>query len=172
MSAATTLITTLGLTEDFLSSYLPPPQSEASEQDLKAIHQTDVLNPILATAKTASCWGKMQSAAAQDGINLYIISGFRSVQYQLEIVDRKRKAGQDMEQILKVSALPGYSEHHTGRALDLGMPGMPALTEEFEHSKGFNWLQKHAGTFAFSMSYPRQNRFGIAFEPWHWLCEA
>ena len=172
MSAATTLITTLGLTEDFLSSYLPPLQLEASEQDLKAIHQTDVLNPILAPAKTAVCWEKMQSAAAQDGINLYIISGFRSVQYQLEIVNRKRKAGQDIEQILKVSALPGYSEHHTGRALDLGMPGMPALTEDFEHTKGFSWLQKHAKAFAFSMSYPRQNPYGIAFEPWHWLCDA
>jgi len=167
-----TLINTLGLTEDFLLSYLPPPQLEASEQDLTPLHQTDASKPILATAKTAVCWGKMQSAAAQDGINLYIISGFRSVQYQLEIVNRKLKAGQHIEQILKVTALPGYSEHHTGRALDLGMPGMPALTESFEHTKGFNWLQKHAEAFAFSMSYPRENPYGIAFEPWHWLCRA
>ncbi len=170
MSTETTLITTLGLKEDFLSSYLPPPQPEASEQDLESIHEADAFKPVLATAKTVACWKEMQSASKRDGLNLYIVSGFRSVQYQLEIINRKLAAGQNMQQILKVSALPGYSEHHTGRALDLGITGAAPLTEAFEQTSGFDWLQKHAGEFSFSMSYPRKNPYGIAFEPWHWLC--
>jgi D-alanyl-D-alanine carboxypeptidase len=75
-----------------------------------------------------------------------------------------------MNQILEISALPGFSEHHTGRAVDLGQTGTPPLTEEFEHTNAFNWLQSHAKEFSFSMSYPKGNQHGIAFEPWHWLC--
>jgi D-alanyl-D-alanine carboxypeptidase len=170
LSASAPLITSLGLGENFLAHYRPPPQNEAAEHELQPIAHADTLKPVLATAKTAICWKKMSSAAAQDGISLYVISGFRSIEYQFDIIQRKLNAGQDMNQILRISALPGFSEHHTGRALDLGQTGTPPLTEEFEQTSAFNWLQSQAKEFSFSMSYPRGNQHGIAFEPWHWLC--
>lgn len=73
-----------------------------------------------------------------------------------------------MQEILNVNAAPGYSEHHGGRALDIGTPGEPPAEESFEHTPAFAWLTRHAGDFGFVMSYPRGNPHGIVYEPWHW----
>ena len=77
-----------------------------------------------------------------------------------------------MHEILEVSAAPGYSEHHSGRAIDLTAPGYAALEEEFENSPSFAWLRRNARRFGFALSYPRKNRHGIAYEPWHWCWHA
>ncbi|MBN8728768.1 MAG: D-alanyl-D-alanine carboxypeptidase family protein [Xanthomonadales bacterium] len=115
---------------------------------------------------------RMRSAAADDGIELQVVSAFRSATYQLGIIRRKLERGQAMAEILAVSAAPGYSEHHSGRAVDLTCPGFPALEEAFEHSPAFAWLGKHAEGFGFRLSYPRDNPHGIAYEPWHWCWHA
>jgi len=116
----------------------------------------------------ATVWQSMASAAAEEGVLLLAISAFRSFDYQRKIIERKLANGQPLEQILRVSALPGYSEHHTGQALDIGFPGCEPLTEEFEHTPAFAWLALHAARFNFSMSYPRDNPHGVIYEPWHW----
>ncbi|MHB8448721.1 MAG: D-alanyl-D-alanine carboxypeptidase family protein, partial [Rudaea sp.] len=85
---------------------------------------------------------------------------------------RKLERGQSMEQILRVSAAPGYSEHHSGRALDITASGFRALEEEFENSPAFAWLKKNSRRFGFHLSYPRRNRHGIAYEPWHYCWHA
>ena len=43
-----------------------------------------------------------------------------------------------------------------------------ALTEEFERTPAFNWLNRRAKEFGFHLTYPRNNRFGVIYEPWHW----
>ncbi len=116
----------------------------------------------------AAAWRRMQRAAAHAGITLQVVSAWRGYDYQLGILERKRAQGLAMDAILAVSAAPGYSEHHSGCALDLGTPGCTALDESFEHTPAFAWLQRHAGGFGFRLSYPRGNRHGIAYEPWHW----
>ena len=67
-----------------------------------------------------------------------------------------------------MSAAPGYSEHHTGRAIDITTPGTQPLEPAFETTPAFEWLTGSAHEFGFRMSYPRNNRHGIAYEPWHW----
>ena len=116
----------------------------------------------------ARAWFEMKTAAASSGVELQAVSAFRSVDYQAGIIRKKLVAGQKMENILKVSAAPGYSEHHTGRAVDITTPGFPVLEEEFEQSGAFSWLLESAADFGFSMSYPRGNPHGVAYEPWHW----
>ena len=116
----------------------------------------------------AAAWQRMQHAAASDGIELQVVSAWRSVDYQCGIVERKLARGQRIDQILAVSAAPGYSEHHSGRALDLTTPGFEPLEEEFENSPAFAWLCRNAAHFRFALSYPRDNPHGIAYEPWHW----
>lgn len=111
----------------------------------------------------------MRTAAAADQVTLLLISGFRSVAYQRQIIDRKRARGDLLEAILRVNAAPGYSEHHTGRAVDIGTPDSRPLEEEFENTKAFRWLAQEAGRFGFRLSYPRNNPQGIVYEPWHWL---
>ncbi len=116
----------------------------------------------------AAAWQRMLGAAADDGVTLQIVSAYRSVDYQCGIVERKLACGQTIDEILRVSAAPGYSEHHSGRAVDLTTPGFEPLEEEFESSPAFAWLCRNAARFLFALSYPRGNPHGIAYEPWHW----
>ena len=120
------------------------------------------------TPQAAEKWAEMQSAAEADGVRLLLVSGFRSIDYQARLIRKKINAGQTVSEILAVNAAPGFSEHHTGRAVDIATPGSRPLTEEFEDSEAFRWLQKHAAGFGFFMSYPRGNAAGFIYEPWHW----
>jgi D-alanyl-D-alanine carboxypeptidase len=122
--------------------------------------------------ETARKWAEMVDAAAADGVTLLIVSGFRGIEYQASLIRKKINAGQLVSDILTVSAAPGYSEHHTGRAVDIATPGSRPLTEEFEASDAFRWLSANAARFGFSMTYPRDNPFGFVFEPWHWARKA
>ena len=116
----------------------------------------------------AGPWRAMVEAARAEGIELQLVSAFRSVEYQEGILRRKLDQGQSIDEILAVSAAPGYSEHHSGRAVDLTTPGFAVLEEAFENSEAFAWLSRRAGEFGFRMSYPRGNPHGVAYEPWHW----
>lgn len=118
--------------------------------------------------RAASAWLRMRHAAALGQVELQLVSAFRSIDYQIGIIERKLARGQDMAQILDVSAAPGYSEHHTGRAIDITTPGFGVLEEEFEQSPAFRWLTHNAAKYGFSLSFPRGNPHRIAYEPWHW----
>jgi D-alanyl-D-alanine carboxypeptidase len=120
------------------------------------------------TPETWAAWQQLCAAAAGDGVPLLLLSGFRGVDRQTEIIRRKLGAGQRIEDILRVNAAPGYSEHHTGRAVDIGTPDAPPLEESFAGTAAFRWLEAHAHRFGFLLSYPRDNAQGIAFETWHW----
>lgn len=116
----------------------------------------------------AQAWVRMRRAAEVAGVELQLISGFRSISRQTEIIERKINAGERLQEILKVNAYPGFSEHHTGRALDLGSKDSELLSEAFEITAEFGWLVRDAGGFGFHLSYPRGNELGVAYEPWHW----
>lgn len=116
----------------------------------------------------AQAWRSMKAAATSVNIQLLIVSAFRSVERQAELVRRKLASGQPIEAILAVCAPPGFSEHHTGRAVDLATPGFPALETEFEQTSAFAWLTKHAKDFGFHMSFSAGNPLGYLYEPWHW----
>ena len=122
--------------------------------------------------KAARMWAEMVDAAADEGVVLLIVSGFRGFDYQARLIRKKINAGQEVSEILKVNAAPGFSEHHTGRAVDIATPGSRPLTEEFEGSDAFRWLTENAARFGFSMTYPRNNAYGFIYEPWHWAQRA
>jgi D-alanyl-D-alanine carboxypeptidase len=124
--------------------------------------------PLWLLPGAARAWTRMRDAAARDGQVLEAISGYRSHDYQLGIFERKRGRGLALEEILAVNAAPGFSEHHSGEALDIGTPGEPPAEESFEQTPGFDWLRRHAGDFGYAMSYPRGNPHRIVYEPWHW----
>jgi zinc D-Ala-D-Ala carboxypeptidase len=124
--------------------------------------------PQWLTPRAARAWQRMRAEAARKNIDLLVVSAFRTIEYQLGILKRKLARGDSIGEILRVAAAPGYSEHHTGRALDVTTPGYEALEEDFAKSPAYRWLCKNAGDFGFRLSYPRRNIHGIAFEPWHW----
>jgi D-alanyl-D-alanine carboxypeptidase len=116
----------------------------------------------------AAAWQRLQAAAGAAGIELLPQSGFRSVNRQVQILRGKLAEGRRLADILASVAAPGHSEHHTGRALDLGSPGEPELEEEFARTPAYSWLTAHAGRHGFCLSYPPGNPHGFVFEPWHW----
>jgi D-alanyl-D-alanine carboxypeptidase len=116
----------------------------------------------------AQAWRAMKLEAQRDGIVLEIVSAFRGLQAQSAIIRDKLERRMPLEKIFTLSAPPGYSEHHTGRAVDINTPGCVPREEPFEDTEAFRWLVAHAGSFCFIMSYPRGNPLGFSYEPWHW----
>ena len=156
----------LGIPEDYGQDGTRPVFEEAT--DLVEVGPNLVGRMQRLTPGTARRWADMQAAAKGDGVLLLIVSGFRSIDYQARLIRKKINAGQAVSEILEVNAAPGFSEHHTGRAIDIASPGSRPLTEEFEDSDAFRWLQANAAEYGFSMSYPRDNPGGVIYEPWHW----
>lgn len=112
----------------------------------------------------AKAFKQMQQAAKKDGITLTPISGYRSVQQQHYLFHEVAKQrGQNLKQRARISAPPGYSQHHTGLAVDIN-----SLNQSFANTKTFTWLQNNAHKYEFKLSFPPNNHQGIAFEPWHW----
>ena len=124
--------------------------------------------PLWLRIDAARAWLRLRDAALADGIVLEAISGYRSHDYQLGIFERKLARGQQVEDILAVNAAPGFSEHHSGLALDIGDPDEPPAEASFERTPAFEWLGERAGDHGLEMSYPRDNPHGIVYEPWHW----
>jgi D-alanyl-D-alanine carboxypeptidase len=120
------------------------------------------------TPAAARAWLALRDAALRDGVELLLISGFRGVDYQSALIRQKLARGQPLDAILQVNAPPGYSEHHSGRAVDVGCRGTPPLEEDFDRTGAYRWLVQHASQFGYRMSYPRNNPQGYLYEPWHW----
>ena len=123
--------------------------------------------PLL-DAEAFAAWSAMRAAALAEGIHLQIVSAYRSIEYQKQLFLRKLARGDRITDILQVNAAPGYSEHHSGCALDISTPGFAHLETEFERSPAFTWLLEHAEKFGFQLSFPRGNPYGVQYEPWHW----
>ena len=110
-----------------------------------------------------SAFEEMAAGAAQDGINLYIASGFRSYDYQAKLyqryVDRDGKEKADT-----YSARPGHSEHQTGLAFDLN-----EVSDAFIGTPEAEWLAAHAHEYGFIIRYPadKVEITGYKYEPWH-----
>ncbi|MCK0510754.1 D-alanyl-D-alanine carboxypeptidase family protein [Aromatoleum buckelii] len=117
------------------------------------------------TPETCEQWGRMKAAAAEAGITLAVRWAFRSIDDQAVLLRKYLRCGKQIDELLTWIAAPGYSEHHSGRALDF--EPIPRGTP-FEHTSAFAWLCEHAGIYGFAMSYPQDNDYGLVFEPWHW----
>jgi len=156
----------LGIPDTYAQLSQMSPQSECMA--LVDAGQDVFGRPARLERRTHIAWKAMRNAAAADGVVLQLVSAFRSYDYQQQLLARKLARGDSISEILKVNAAPGYSEHHSGCALDLGTPGYPHLEENFEQSPAFAWLQDHASCYGFRMSFPRDNPYGVLYEPWHW----
>ena len=113
----------------------------------------------------------MQAAAQRDGVSLVPLSAFRTLSDQEYLFfELKAQRGQVASERAEVSAPPGYSEHHTGYAIDIGDGYVPSvdLSVGFENTAAFQWLQANAAYYSFELSFPPDNPQGIAYEPWHW----
>jgi len=116
---------------------------------------------------------KMREEAKKDGIHLVFLSGYRSINLQNDIFySLKSIRNQEAAERARVSAPPGYSEHSTGFAIDIGDATQRETDFEidFENTDAFRWLTKNAAKFHFKLSFNKGNKH-IDYEPWHWRFE-
>jgi len=156
----------LGISADLISARALAMHAEAREL-VVAEHGDDGREHLLVPA-AAAAWERLSAAARGDGVELRIASAFRSVERQAEIVRKKLQSGLSIAAVLSVCAPPGFSEHHSGRAVDVDTPDCPPLAGAFAQTAGFRWLSLHAREFGFTLSYPQGNAHGYEYEPWHW----
>ena len=118
----------------------------------------------------ANAFNRMKSDAKTSGVDITIISGFRSIAQQKKLFLKQINKRGGKEAAARFSAPPGYSEHHTGYALDIG-EGQNIDTYikfEFEYTEAYLWLVKNAHKYGFELSFPKNNLQGVSYEPWHW----
>ena len=116
--------------------------------------------------------------ADRDGVSLLICSSYRSVSRQQELFDdevnKYVSAGRSMDEALAEAAygvaVPGYSEHNTGLALDIVSPDYQILDSGFENTDAFQWLSENAYKYGFVLRYPKDKTdiTKIKYEPWHY----
>ncbi len=107
---------------------------------------------------------KMIDAAREDGINLLVISGYRTESTQSGLYNYSVKKN-GVEHALLYSAKPGYSEHQLGLAVDLN-----ETEERFDQTKEYKWLKANSYKYGFIERYPKGKEFitGYGYEPWHY----
>lgn len=112
---------------------------------------------------------KMQAAAAEDGLTLFVISGFRSYKRQEEVY-AGWVSSDGAEKADTYSARPGYSDHQTGYTFDLN-----SCEDSFAYTPEASWIAEHCADFGFIIRYPKGKEAytGYIYEPWHirWVGE-
>ncbi len=156
----------LGIPADYAARHNLVPLPEG--KDLVQVPRDVYGRKVEMVAPAAAALERMFAAAARDGVKLETVSGFRSISYQTGLIRKKLKGGMSIQKALTINAVPGYSEHQTGCAIDLATPGVPAADGSFAHSKAFTWLQQHGAAYGFHLSFPPGNPYGYEYEPWHW----
>lgn len=107
---------------------------------------------------------KMIDAARADGLNLLVISGYRTESTQRGLFNNSVKR-HGMDHALIYSAKPGHSEHQLGLAVDLN-----STEESFDQTKEYKWLKANSYKYGFIERYPKGKEFitGYGYEPWHY----
>lgn len=117
----------------------------------------------------ANALENMFADAKQAGINLLLVSGYRSYGLQTNVYNNYVKTqGQSVAD--SQSARPGYSEHQTGLAADIGAGNRKCEIQAcFANTKEGKWIAKSAYKYGFVIRYDdgRQTTVGYIYEPWH-----
>lgn len=131
-------------------------------------------------SRAAKYFDDMLNAAKEDGIDLLVVSAYRTIEYQQQnfdnsVQDRIDNRGMTYDEAyadtLAEVALPGESEHNAGLALDIMSEEYTSMDDDgFENTEAFRWLDENAHKFGFILRYPKgkQEITGIIYEPWHY----
>lgn len=145
--------------------------------ETKECGSATAINKTLQT-EAADAFLSMQAAAAKDGVDVRMQSGYRSVSYQKKLYDNKTQYYRDKglseaaarEKAATIVNPPGCSEHNCGLAADLNSPEHTTLDTGFADTAAFRWLCENAEQYGFILRYPKEAESvtGITYEPWHW----
>ncbi|MDR2531277.1 MAG: M15 family metallopeptidase [Oscillospiraceae bacterium] len=158
------------------------PLPDYYEPELAAI-DFDGARDFFLDARCADYAAEMLKAARSDGIILCVVSAYRSRQRQADTfssyVERLIRENRNITEAEAAAiaavqiARPGASEHNAGLAVDILSEDWfiyhTDVTEEFERTPEFSWLEKNSWRYGFILRYPRgkEDVTGFIFEPWH-----
>jgi zinc D-Ala-D-Ala carboxypeptidase len=111
----------------------------------------------------------MFSAASNDGISLYLVSGYRNYEMQEKLQKYYQDEYGEIE-ANRIDCIPGASEHQLGLAVDLCTTDhVDELEVEFEETAAYKWLIAHCYEFGYILRYPKgkEEITGIKFSPWN-----
>ncbi len=117
---------------------------------------------------------QMLADASKNGMSLWLASGYRSIDLQQRLIDDSVEEKMEdynftqeeaLEVTMRTISKSGYSEHHTGLAIDFNY-----VTYDFEDTEEFDWLQENAENYGFILRYPEDkvDITGYNYEPWHY----
>lgn len=164
----------------------PPVQKEITDWNLRLANFENVLpedfNVEVANidetrqfdARAIQYLNQMINDMKKDGVkDVWVQSAYRSIERQKELYDNSvnkyLKQGKTKEEAERLTDeyinKPGSSDHNLGLAVDFNF-----VNNEFEETKAFTWLKKHAEEYGFILRYPsdKEDITKIAYESWHW----
>lgn len=114
-------------------------------------------------SQAQQAFNEMAAGAANDGISLYVVSGYRSYYYQQQLYNNYVYY-RGVTETDRFSARPGHSEHQTGLAFDVNN-----ASSSFENTPEAKWLEEHCVEYGFIIRYPqgKESVTGFKYEPWH-----
>ncbi len=117
-------------------------------------------------SQVMSFFEDMVEAAKDDGVDLWVVSAYRSFDTQAQLKGAYTVTYGTGANAF--SADQGFSEHQLGTAIDFTTTDMNGgLTSAFENTEAYKWLTENAHKYGFTLSYPKGNAYYV-FEPWHW----
>lgn len=129
-------------------------------------HDLKVFDGQLLREETGQAYKKMREDALDEGLNIRVVSGYRSVEYQEKLYNRYLSED-SRENVDRYSARPGYSEHHTGMAMDIF--GSEDGLRNFENTPEYAWVKENCYKYGFIIRYLAETEdiTGYEAEPWH-----
>lgn len=128
--------------------------------DLTTVDEQQLRQPA------AAAFIKMRNDALEDNYKIRAVAGYRTVEEQNTIYSGKLESDTP-ENVNRYCERPGYSEHHTGLAVDVigSKPG----TEEFVNTPEYSWVRDNCYKYGFIIRYTEENAdvTGYDSEPWH-----
>jgi D-alanyl-D-alanine carboxypeptidase len=120
----------------------------------------------------------MLAAAGAEGLDLYVVSAYRSYENQEVVFDDTVQTwlnqgygyAQAYEKTKQSVAVPGGSEHAAGLALDIVSADYQELDDEQGDTKECQWMMENCYKYGFILRYPQDKTdiTGIVYEPWHY----
>lgn len=116
--------------------------------------------------EAADAFVKMRNDASRESLRIRAVSGYRTVSYQRGLYNRYLSSD-SQENVDRYSARPGYSEHHTGLAVDVF--GSVDGLRQFENTPEFPWVRDNCYKYGFIIRYFEETEdiTGYESEPWH-----
>lgn len=156
-----------------INKYVKLPDDWESKVELvtaKDVHGDD----IKVEKKALEAYYKLEKDLENDGIDIELDSVYRSVQDQQDLIDEwTADPTKGPDYVKKFVGVPGYSEHHTGLAIDICLVKDGKIIDDNDEmiaeKEIFAKIHSKLADYGFILRYPegKEESSGYTYEPWH-----